>query len=228
MEKKSFSKKIKDLIYKNPIARARRTRMRRALKNTDMTFLVPSCMGGELFHDLGLRFRSPTINLMMYQTDFVKFVTHFDEYMAKPFEFFDHPDYNFPCARLGDVTVHFTHYHSREEAEAKWRERALRIDPENTFIYCSDRDGITEEEVRSLAGLKVRGIVFFSAHDYKDIPYCLYIPKFAKAGKVSGIQDVHYPDCHRSYEEYFDFVKWFNEANGGDYNVAPYSRIKRK
>ena len=223
-----MKKKIKDLIYKNPIAKHRRKCMRDALQNTNMTFLCPSCMGGELFHDLGLQFRSPTINLMMLQTDFVKFVTNFDEYMAVPFEFFKHPDYDFPCAKLKDITVHFTHYHSEEEAVTKWESRSERIDRNNLFIYCSDRDGITEEEVRSLGKLKVKGIVFFSAHDYKDIPYCLYIPKFKDVGVVQGIQDVHYPDCHRSYEEYFDFVKWFNEADGGDYDVSPYSRIKRK
>ncbi len=214
--------RLKELIYKNPFAVRRRKKMRSELKNTTMTFLCPSCMGGELFHDLGLQFRSPTINLMMYQTDFVKFVTHFDEYMAAEFEFFDHPDYSFPCARLKDITVHFTHYDSKEEALEKWYSRAERIDRDNMFIYCSDRDGITEEEVRSLAKLKVKGIVFFSAHEYKDIPYALYIPKFKDVGVVQGVQDVHYPDCHRSYEEYFDFVKWFNEADGGNYDITPY------
>ena len=222
-----FKKWIKDVLYQNPLAKARRRRMRAELKNTDMTLFCPSCMGGELFHDLGLQFRSPTINLMMYQTDFVKFVTHFEEYTSSQFEFFKHPEYTFPCAKLKDITVFFTHYHTPEEALEKWCSRMKRIDWDNVFIYCSDRDGITKEEVLSLGKLNVRGIVFFSAHDYSDIPYALYIPKFKENGVVTGIQDIHYFDGHRSYEEYFDFVKWFNEANGGNYDVSPYSRIKK-
>ena len=221
--KKSLIKKI---IHKNPFAVARRHKMRKQLRNTGMTLLFPSCMGGELFHDLGLRFCSPTINLMMLQTDFVKFVTHFDEYMAKEFEFFKHPEYDFPCAKLGDITVHFTHYKSKEEALDKWYSLSARIDRDNMFIYCSERDGITKEEIASLGKLKVRGIVVFTAHPFPDIPYALYIPEFKEAGVVQNIQDINYPSEKRNYEKYFDFVKWFNEANGEDYDVSPYSRVK--
>lgn len=220
--------KIKQLIHKNPFAVARRKKMRSELKKTGMTFLCPSCIGGELFHDLGLRFCSPTINLMMLQTDFVKFVKDFDEYMNAEFEFFDHPEYSFPCARLKDITIHFTHYNTKEEAIEKWNSRAKRIDKDNMFIFCSERDGITREEIESLGELNVRGIVVFTAHDYSDIPYTLYIPKFEKYGEVKNIQKVNYPSEKRNYEKYFDFVKWFNEANGGNYDVSPYSRIKRK
>ena len=65
---------IKKILYNNPFAEARRKAMRSRLKNTSMTFLAPSCIGGILFHDLGLQFRSPTVNLMMFQPDFVKLV----------------------------------------------------------------------------------------------------------------------------------------------------------
>jgi len=140
-----------------------------------MTLLCPSCMGGELFHDLGLRFCSPTINLMMLQTDFVKFVTHFDEYMAKEFEFFKHPEYDFPCAKLGDITVHFTHYKSKEEALEKWYARSARINRDNMFIV-------------------------FTAHPFPDIPYALYIPEFKEAGIVQYIQNINYPSEKRNYE----------------------------
>lgn len=64
----------KILSEKNPLAIARRNKMQRELKNKEVSFLCPNCIGGILFHDLGLRFLSPTVNLMMTQTDFVKFV----------------------------------------------------------------------------------------------------------------------------------------------------------
>lgn len=67
----------------NLLARRRRLKMQSRLTNQDITFLTPNCIGGILFHDLGLKFMSPTVNLMMTQTDFVKFVLNMDDYLKK-------------------------------------------------------------------------------------------------------------------------------------------------
>lgn len=96
----SVKETVKHLLSeKNPAAIRRRKKMREALTNTTPTFLCPNCIGGILFHDLGLQFRSPTVNLMMFQTDFVKFVLNMDDYLAKELSFFKHPEYDFPCAQ---------------------------------------------------------------------------------------------------------------------------------
>lgn len=220
-------KKVKEALYNNPLAVERRNNMRSRLENKDMTFLVPSCIGGELFHDLGLEFRSPTVNLMMFQTDFVKLVTHWDEYAAEDFEFYSDAEYpDIPCAHLNDITVHFTHYKTPEEGVAKWREREKRMDWSNTFIFCSDRDGLTREEIESLGNLDVRGIVVLTAKpELADIPYVLYVPECEKAGQIVNLQDVNWPRGNRNYEKWFDWVKWFNEADGKPYDVSPYSLV---
>lgn len=109
--------KVKNRIGSiNPVARYRRCKMRAQLRNQNITFLSPNCIGGILFHDLGLKFMSPTVNLMMTQTDFVKFVLNLDNCLVKDFCFFKHPEYVFPCATLGDITVYITHYTSEKEA----------------------------------------------------------------------------------------------------------------
>lgn len=93
--------RLKNVIEsKNPFAVIRRNKMRRQLINKDITFLTPNCIGGILFHDLGLRFMSPTVNLMMSQTDFLQFVLHLDTYLKGEFTFFKHPEYICPCAIL--------------------------------------------------------------------------------------------------------------------------------
>ena len=76
----TFKQHIKVLISNNPAAKTRRAKMRRELRNTDFSLLTPNCMGGILLHDLGLRFLSPTVNLMMRQNEFLQFVLHLDEY----------------------------------------------------------------------------------------------------------------------------------------------------
>lgn len=213
---------IKHLLSdKNPAAIRRRKNMRAALTNTTPTFLCPNCIGGILFHDLGLQFQSPTVNLMMFQTDFAKFVLNLDHYLAQELAFFQHPDYSFPCARLGDITIHFTHYHTEKVAAQKWAERSARIDRDNLFVFLEERDGLTREDMLQLGRIHVRGLVIFTANAYPDIPYALQIPKYASDGKVGNVLAKSYWDDSREYEKYFDFVKWFNEGNGA-FDCSPF------
>lgn len=222
MSVKETIKKIVD--EQNPLVICRRNKMRKALENDTASFLCPNCIGGILFHDLGLQFRSPTVNTMMTQREFVKFVLNLDYYLAQELEFFDHPEHHFPCAKLDDVTIHFTHYHTKEEAEAKWKSRTVRLDRENLFVFATERDGLSEAEIRSMADLKVRGLVVFTAKSYPDIPYALQIPKYESDGEVGNILTKFWLDGSREYETYFDFVKWFNEAHGGPFDITPYKR----
>lgn len=214
--------KIKNIIeYYNPLVRRHKRILKSRLKNQNITFLCPNCIGGILFHDLGLRFMSPTVNLMMTQTDFIKFVLNLDDYLEKELLFFDDSEYTCPCAMLGDVIIHFTHYHSKEEASIKWNSRAKRINKENLFIFCEERDGITEDEIKSLYTIDARGIVVFTANEYADIPYAVYISKYHKEGEIGNILTKNHIDGSREYELYFDFVRWFNCANG-NYDVSDY------
>lgn len=209
------------LSEKNPIAIRRRKKMRENLINTTPTFLCPNCIGGILFHDLGIEFQSPTINLMMLQTDFVRFILELDYYLSQNLIFFRHPEYDFPCAHLGDIILHFTHYHSEKEAMQKWFERSSRIDRNNCFVFLEERDGLTREEILRLGDIRVRGLVVFTATAYPDIPWTLQIPKYKSDGEIGNILAKSYWNDSREYERYFDFVKWFNEADG-DFNVKPF------
>ena len=207
------------ILEKNPIAVARRKRMRTHLTNQSPSFLCPNCIGGILFHDLGLEFRSPTVNLSMNQRDFVKYVLHYDKYMAGQFEFFKHDEFICPCAHLSfggldTIDVIFTHYNSPEHALEKWYSRSTKMDKDNVFVFLEERDGLTEEDIRSLANIKARGLVVFTYNNYPDIPYCVKIKKYENKGEVGNILKRSYLDDSREYEKYFNFVKWFNEADG--------------
>ena len=217
------------LEEKNPLVLARRNSMRKRLTNKAPSLLCPNCLGGILFHDLGLQFRSPTVNLMMTQRDFVKFLLHMEEYLAGEFVFFRHPEYTCPCAYLSgegleQIAVHFTHYATAEEAENKWRERARRIDRENLFVCLQERDGLTKDEILSLSGLRCRGLVVFTANRYDDIPYTVQIPAYEAGGEVGNILKKSLLNGARDYEKHFDFVKWFNEADGKSHQAKKYQK----
>ena len=221
--KAKLKKKIGEI---NPLAVLRRTNMRKKLKNRTVSLLVPNCLGGILFHDLGLKFRSPTVNLMMTQTDFLRFVQDLDGYLAAELEFYASTEHKCPCAMLRDVSICFTHFKTEEEAREKWQERAKRIDRDNLFIFAEERDGLTEEQIRAFGSLPAKGVAVFTAREYPDIPWAVYIPKYAKDGEVGNILRRNYVNDSREYEKYFDFVKWFNEADGKDLNVRPFIKTR--
>lgn len=221
-----FEIKIMIVSKINFLAKSRRNKMRRNLKNNDITFLCPNCIGGIIFHDLGLKFMSPTVNLMLTQTDFVKYISNLDEYNNGKFEFFDYSEYKCPCARLSvpsldTITVCFTHYADPQNAENKWNERKERINKDNLFVFLEERDGITFDEIKALSDLNLKGLVVFTAHKY-DLPYTVYIDKYNADGEVGNILRKNHLTESREYEKYFDFVKWFNEADGGNYDVSKF------
>lgn len=219
--------KIKNVISKyNPLAIIRRKKMQCRLLNNGFSLICPNCLGGMLLHDLQLPFLSPTVNLMMYQREFVKFVLDMDYYLSQKLRFYDDPDYACPCAKLGDgnkaVTIHFTHYKNKDEAEQYWQKRIPRINNDNLFVIAMEKDGMNKEDIVRLGTLKIRGLVVFTAHNYSDIPYACWIPKYQTDGVVGNILVRSYLNDKKEYERYFDFVKWFNEANGGNYDCRSF------
>ena len=79
--------------------------LRRRLKNKDFTILTDTCIGGVIYHELGLQFLSPTINLWMHDKDFYKFVNNLGYYLALPLKFVEGIE-NYPTAYLGDILIH--------------------------------------------------------------------------------------------------------------------------
>ena len=109
-------------------------------KNKDFTLIARDCVGGALYHQLGLRFLSPTINLFFIPEDFNQFCLHLRDYIdGQLIEFKDkNTDYPvgllYPTSGIKPVRIDFMHYDSFEEAFHKWNERKERINWENIFV----------------------------------------------------------------------------------------------
>lgn len=108
---------------------------------------------------------------------------------------------------------------TEKEAEQKWRARAERINRDNLFVFIEERDGIGRSELEKLRNIHSRGVVAFTCNEYKNIPYCVYLSQYHKGGEVGNILKKTLWDDSREYEHVFDFVKWFNEANGKGFDV---------
>ena len=186
---------------------------RKRLQNDNFTIITDTCIGGVMYHKLGKQFMSPTINLWMYENEFYRLIHNLRHYMAQPLRFV-HGIEPTPTAYLDDIMIHFNHYKSDEQAEAKWNERVKRINWDNLFIICSDRpdDGpITHEDMLSLKHIPCRGKVIFSTRHYDDIDYIVPLPKDPNGDYVNSymFDKSKYFQRYR-WESSFDWVHWLN------------------
>lgn len=164
------------------------TKIRRASINNSPSIICNTCLAGFLYHDFGLRFNSPTINLMINAYDYNRFL----EYILNKQDLTDIVEYqdpsaNCPCGILnGDVRIAFAHYHSFEEAKAKWLERAKRIDYDNLrVIYC--QTSVREDIIRQFDALPFKHKVALVNKPLPDVKSAFVIKGFEKEDKLGYI-----------------------------------------
>ena len=188
---------------------------RRRNRQKTLTILCGNCMGGYMYHQLGLPFQSPTINLMMHQPSLFKLVSNLEFYRKS--EFAPIPG----GGRLQDIDIYFTHYNSFEDGCKMWHKRFDRIVDESIFIMASDRDGLTEEMIYKYADIPCKKLVIFTAKKY-DLPYCFYVWEFKAQNEVGNLlKKTFWGKWY--FETIFDWVGWLNSEDV----VAEHFRIKR-
>ena len=203
-------------IVRKIYRRIHRFFLRKRLKNKNFTILAPTCIAGVMYHELGQKFLSPTINLWMYDKDFLKFVHNLKDYLSYDLRFVDGID-DTPTAYLNDILIHFNHYHSNEEAKQKWDERKQRVNYDNLFIIMADQpDGgvITHEDMLSLKDIPCKGKVVLSVKYYDDIDYIVHLPKDPEKDCVNMYMFDKSPILKRfRWEREWDYVSWLNSGN---------------
>lgn len=186
---------------------------RERLEVYDTTIISMNCNGGVISHDLGLQFRSPTVNLFFKAEDFIKFCENMEYYLSID-EMVECTDLNvieqrtYPIAYLGDLTLFLVHYNSIEEAQTKWNERKQRINWDNIVIWNTDREGMTEELKDRFEKLPYRKVMFVHTPDDKH-PSCFYIKGYEEQECVGIITDHNTADGKRPIDQ-FDYVKMLN------------------
>ena len=191
---------------------------RMRLRNKDFSIICQNCIGGVIYHNLGLPFLSPTINLWMEEKDFYRFAANLRHYLSQELRFVSGIDAT-PTAWCDDVLIHFNHYHTEEEAANRWYERSKRVNYNNLFFICSDRWSSrkdlqpTEEDIRSLAKVEAKGRCVFAVKDYEGLDYIYHLPKDPDDDCVSAFMLERYEKLpFWKWEFKFDYVKWLNHG----------------
>ena len=153
---------------------------RRHLKNLDFTIITNHCMGGFVYHDFGLQFLSPTINLKILPDDFIEVVEHLEYYMSQPIQEANVDGSPCPVGMIpklkgnGCVYIHFVHYKTFEDGKSKWEERAKRINWNNIVIMMTARDGCEYSTLERFEKLPYKQRICYTLKPYPEFPHCKY------------------------------------------------------
>ena len=160
-------------------------KMRKNLQTTDFTIISQNCIGGILYHDMGLQFTSPTINLYLTGKDFVTFTVNLDYYLSLKLRMTWGEEY--PIGYLGDIAIYFMHYHTCQEAEKMWERRKRRINWEKIVVLCTDMEEFTDEVYEQWKQISYPKVLFTAKHEYANTSDAVFFPEYEKNGKVSNL-----------------------------------------
>lgn len=193
-------------------------KMRKRLINKDVTILANNCNAGFIYHDLGLQFKSPTINLFFYKDHFFTFLEHLDEYLAEEIRECEQPlhkpEIPYPVCNLGGskslpvIELHFNHYHSFQDAHDIWEKRKQRIVKDKIFAIFAFTDYTGEEWVKRFDQIPLKNKVALVNRPFPQYKSAYYIPGHEKAGL--GMAGNYDNLLGRRIYDHFDVVGWLN------------------
>ena len=108
------------------------------MKEKQCALLTNNCLGGFLYHDWGMKFVTPIINLQMDNCTFIRFCAALPESLnwkikevniedRKFYSRFNRENNPFPVGKFEGGLIYFQHYHSFSEAVDSWERRCIRF-----------------------------------------------------------------------------------------------------
>lgn len=151
------------------------------LKENIPTIFASNCWGGSTYHNLGLPFNSPTVNLFFGDSDYIKFLKDPRHYIDFPLSL-ESTGYNsvskfdYPIIRCDDIILNFNHYNSFDCAKDSWERRSKRINWNNIFVMMFTQSPSIAAEFADLPYEKKVCFVPFPTNE-KSLLYVEYLPK---------------------------------------------------
>lgn len=185
----SFYSKLKSLPERgiNRLKRGKRDHiamnMKKRLHNKNVSIISQNCIGGVFYHDMGMNFYSPTINLFFSGPDFIKLVNELQYYVSLPLKMSWGEKY--PIGYLDDIAIHFMHYESCSEARSAWERRVKRINYKKILVLCTDMEDFNDETYRMWNDITYPKLLFSATK--RDDESVLFYPEYEKQGKVDNL-----------------------------------------
>lgn len=153
------------------------------LKVSEISIISQNCISGVFYHDMNIKFLSPTINLYFSCPDFVKFVLHMDYYLSlSPLMKWEE---EYPVGYLDDIKINFMHYATCTEAKEKWEERKKRINPDKMVILCTDMEDFNDDVYSAWKTIKYKKLLFTANKKYSE--NAVFFEKYEICHKVKDL-----------------------------------------
>lgn len=198
-----------------PLTILNRIILRTRNKKEKITILCANCIGGIIYHNLGLRFYSPTVNLTIINSSFIKFLHNQSYYLGlSPIEVNGTIDSRFPNARIGDLDLIFNHSENFQDGCSKWNNRKKRIIEDEKYVIVFDYL-LSDKDIADLGKVDCKKLVCFTAKKY-PYSYCVHLPN------CTEFSDGHLHVSNmllkniwgkRKIEMVFDYVGWLNSED---------------
>ena len=143
----SLKEIIKSYNEKKRISFLKKETFKNDYRFEDVSILSSDCIGGILYHDLGAKFLSPTINLSFKENGFYYFVLNIKHYIASDITVI--LEDNKIIGKIGgnplltncpDIYINFVHYDTIDEAKESWNSRKLRINFDKIRVICIEKN----------------------------------------------------------------------------------------
>lgn len=195
-------------------SRRRNRRRREKLRNKNFTILSSECAGGVIYHDLVLRFDSPTINLWFTPSDYLTFLKNLKYYLETNELVEDKKNkLDYPVGLLGEkgrqIKLYFQHYTNFDDAKKKWNRRKNRVHLNNLFIIMTDRDGANMHDLIEFDELPYKNKVIFTGKRYDRIKSSFFIENCLEDNHLGDIFKRNLITGKRKLDT-FDFVNFLN------------------
>ena len=186
------------------------------LTNREFSLFSSNCTGGVIYHALGLRFLSPTINVFFEAGDYIKFLSNPEHYLHGKLSVVENTRYNYPLIQCEDIVIHAVHYKKLDDFKEKWLSRGKCINFQNLYVIMSERDGCTYEHIREFDKLPYEHKVIFVHKPMPEIESAIYIPGTELDGKdgqwIQPLTSYLHRFSSKRYIDLFDYVEFFNSG----------------
>ena len=193
--------------------------LRRKIKNTSPTIISNNCIAGVIYHNLGIRFLSPTINLYISGWDYIYFVENLEYYLSC--ELIERKEHNkgFPVGVLTsndeskkDIEINFLHYKTFKEAKEAWYKRLKRVNYDNIFFIYEyyEKNGNNELLMRFNNIKYNKHIILHKPHNNMKEKWITVVNCYDK-NETSGTIFNYDGITGKRYLDKFDYVSFLNE-----------------
>lgn len=180
---------------------------------SDISIFATNCVGGELYHLLGIQFRSPLINTSMDRGDFMDLCASMKDYLACPLRV-ERNEQGSCTGTLGSdtlrpLTIFFPHDSEPDTVIANWKKRVGRVNYDKLVLICDDRS-LTDGAFEKYDSIPAYRKVLFTYDDKSSrYSWCHQLPGYEDQHEVGNYNGKSLNGLW-NFETIWDYVSFLN------------------